>query len=183
MPFVTETIWKEFNDNLLLIQKWPQKNQNSKPQPDFELIIKIIESIRHARSEHKIEPARKIKAVIYAGEKTELVKSQAHLIRGLKTGIESLEIKENGEKIEKAIYLAVGGIEVYLLGARDEVKERARLDKEIVNLKSLVKKMKEKLANEEFVAKAPPAVIEKERAKLAGWESELKKITDQLTNQ
>jgi valyl-tRNA synthetase len=150
---------------------------------DFKLIQDIIIGIRNARSENRVEPATKIKAVIYAGEQTELIKSQAKILIGLRTGLADLEVKPSGNKIENAIYLAVGGIEVYLLGARDEAKERARLDKEIVNLTGLVKNMKVKLANEEFVAKAPPAVIEKERTKLAGWESELKKLTDQLTNQ
>ena len=100
----------------------------------------------------------------------------------MKTGINELEVKIEGEKIAGAIYAAVGDIEIYLLGAVDSDKEKIRLEKEIANLEKVIKANEGKLANKEFVNKAPEEVVEKEREKLKGWQAELKKIKEQIKN-
>ncbi len=190
MPFVTETINREMGENdLLMIQRWPDEkfykdiSSRDGSVPNFELIQQIITAIRNARTEHKIEPSKKIKALIYAGGEKELVESQAGLIKNLRTGIGDLEIKEKGEGLGQAIFLAVGGIEIYLLGAKDETKERSRIEKEIARLEKLIAANEIKLANEEFVAKAPAAVVGKEKEKINAWREEMSKLKAQLTNQ
>ncbi len=206
IPFVTETIWTEMGmEKMLIFEKWPSytldlfggnqpvkdvdKLMGVKSSPDslefkneFEIIKNIITSIRNARSEHKIEPTRKVKAVIYAGEKKELIESQAELIKNLRTGIGELEIKEKGEKIENAIYIATEKIEIYLIGALDEAKEKQRIEKEIENLEKLIKSGEGKLKNKEFIAKAPEAIVNKEKEKLENWENELQKLKEQVKN-
>ena len=188
-PFVTENIWRQFNETqLLLVSEWPKLDAEKKPKKaadrtdNFKLIQELIIGIRSARSENRIEPSAKLKAIIYAGEQAELIESQSKIIMGLRTGLSDLEVKTSGEKIEKAVYVALGGIEIYLLGGRDEEKERARLQKEIDNLTELTNNLKIKLGNKEFVSKAPAAVIEKERIKLAGWGLELEKLKMQLSS-
>ncbi|KKR21113.1 MAG: Valine-tRNA ligase [Parcubacteria group bacterium GW2011_GWE2_39_37] len=178
IPFVTEVIWHEmFNGELLLAGKWPKTdNYESLKEEKFELIKDVITSIRNARSENKVEPAKKIKAVIFAGSHMELIKSQSKLIINLRTGIEEIEILAKGDKPDNAIFITVGEIEIYLLGARDEAKEKIRLTKEIENLEKQIKIVEGKLNNQEFVERAPAAIIEKEKAKLAGWQIELEKL-------
>ncbi len=187
IPFVTEVIWSEADEgNLLMTEKWPKPERNlvssseTKFPAGFELIEDIITAIRNARAEHKVEPGRKVRAVIYAGEDDELVKSQEVLIKNLRTGIGELEIKEKGEKLENAIYATAGGIEIYLLGAVDEAKEKERLEKEIANLEKLIVNTGKKLANEEFTSKAPAAVVQKEKDKLAAWREELGKLKERF---
>jgi len=189
-PFVTETIWQNIdNQTLLMIQRWPEYEEyEAKDNLDknlgkplfqggnFEVIKEIIIAIRNARAENKVEPAKKIKAVIYAGDKKGLIESQAHLIKGLRTGIEDLEIKDRGEKISGAISAAIGDIEIYLLGAVDSVKEKVRLEKEIINLEKMIASAESRLANKEFIDKAPAAVVKKEKDKLKGWQAELKSL-------
>lgn len=182
IPFVTEAIWQEaIGGQLLMIETWP-KGSIVEMKSNFETVKEVIAVVRNARSEHKIEPAKKIKAVIYAGEKKELIESQAHLVKGLRTGIEELEIKERGDKLGNAIYLTVDGVEIYLLGAMDEAKERARLEKEIARLEALIAANEQKLANEEFVAKAPKTVVNSERLKLQSLRDEAAKLKNQLNN-
>ncbi|MCK4554181.1 class I tRNA ligase family protein, partial [Candidatus Parcubacteria bacterium] len=148
MPFVTEVIWSETGEQrFLMVEKWPssatpvapllarggamdvKKATDGKPSNDFELIKNVIVAIRNARSENKVEPARKIKAIIYGGKSTGLIKSQEHLIKNLRTGIKELEIKPKGAKIKGAIYITVDNIEIYLVGAVDEEKEKIRIKK------------------------------------------------------
>ena len=103
MPFVTETVWKKFKSSDLIIEKWPKKIIDLMEPlkfSGFENTIEIIKAIRAARAENKIEPARKIKAIIYAGKFADLIKSQEHLIKNMRTGIKELEIKEKAGKIK-----------------------------------------------------------------------------------
>ncbi|HTX87263.1 MAG TPA: valine--tRNA ligase [Candidatus Nanoarchaeia archaeon] len=184
MPFVTEAIWKKFNDSMLMVEKYPVVGTQDfaflPKSGNFELIKDIVMAIRNARAENKVEPARKIEAVIYAGDKVEIVKQNEILIKSLKTGISDLKILEKGEKISGAIYAAVGEIEIYLLGAVDAEKEKVRLEKEIANLEKFVSALDKKLSNQEFVGKAPEKVVNIEKEKLAKAEAELAKLKEQL---
>ena len=176
IPFITEAIWAEMKEkNLLIIQKWPGLVLPG-AENDFGIVKDIIMAIRNVRAENKIEPAIKIKAVIYAGSKKDLIESQANLIKNLRTGVSELEIKKSGKKIPEAISLIVCGVEIYLLVEVDEEKEKIRLEKEIANLEKIIKAAEARLANQEFIDKAPAEIVKKEKDKLAGWRAELKKL-------
>jgi len=178
MPFVTEAIWQEINKNsLLMAEKWPEKIICSMEPLRFNIFentVEIIRAIRNARAENKVEPAKKVEVVIYAGKYD--IESQAHLIKNLRTGVSELKILKKGEKIEGAIYATVGEIEIYLLGAVDAEKEKARLEKEIANLEKMIAAAKVRLANKEFTDKAPAEIVKKEKEKLKGWQAELKSL-------
>lgn len=189
IPFVTEQIWSEIGkDKMLIMENWPNDifNPHSKggrwgvnalhEEGDFDLIINIIKAIRNARAENKVEPAKKIKAIICAGKNVEFIKSQEVLIKSLRTGIEELEIKKSGEKIGDAIPVVVGEIEIYLLGAKDEAKEKERIKKEIENLEKMIKAGEAKLKNKEFVKNAPKKIVDDEKEKLKQRKEELSKL-------
>jgi valyl-tRNA synthetase len=185
IPFVTEKIWEEIGGGkLLMIEKWPDSAKATSGKLSyvheegngFELIKNIITAIRNARAENKIKPGKKIKAVMYVGKNIELIKSQQNLIKSMRTGIGELEIKENGDKIKEAIYIAIGEIEIYLIGGRDEIKEKIRIKKEIENLEKAIKGLKGKLGNKEFLKKAPAEIVKQEKEKFKRWEKELEKL-------
>jgi len=182
-------LFQRGNNDLLIIEKWNcrdddlsrldlsrlshngnatnaiNENAMNRVSTTFEIIKNIIVVIRNARAEYKIEPSKKIEAVIYAGDKKELIESQAHLIKGLRTGIDKLEIKEKGDKIKDTVYLVVGDIEIYLLGMVNKEKEIKNLEKEINNLKKYLSQIENKLNNKNFIANAPDEIIKKEREK------------------
>jgi valyl-tRNA synthetase len=181
IPFVTETIWQEIQEKeLLLITKWPKINNINleTEENNFELIKKIITNVRNARFANKIEVSKKIKAQILTGNQTEIISSQQHLIKNLKTGIEEIEFitKENGPKTEKTILITVEGIEIYLIGAIDEEKEKIRREKEIENLEKMIAAITTKLNNQDFIKKAPTKLVKKEKDRLQEYQKELKKI-------
>jgi len=192
MPFITEVLWKELKSNkLLMIEKWPsplnhpqskrEKESGGGLSSDFEMIKEIVVTIRNARSIYRLEPGKKIRAVIYAGVKEKTVKEQAELIKKLRTGVDLLEIKKSGEKIKQAIYLTINGVEIYLVVPDfDFAKEKARLSKAITTQQERIKNLEQKLANKEFIKKAPPEVVDKEKDKLTGGKQELKKLNQQL---
>jgi len=176
IPFVTEKIWSSFSDELLLVAKWPAIKIASR-ESNWPLVQEMIVSIRNARSENRVEPSKKLDAVIYAhGRAADLV-PYSDLIKSLKTGLDSLEIKEDGDKPAQAIMVAVGAFEIYLLGAIDKEKERERLTKEKSNLEKLIAAQEAKLSNQEFVSRAPENIVAAERAKFDSYRQELEKIS------
>ena len=76
-----------------------------------------------------------------------------------------------------------GGLEIYLplSGLVDADAERTRLQSEAANLEKRITGSQKTLSNEKFVSKAPPAVVEREREKLADLEAQLTKIQERLT--
>lgn len=178
IPFVTEKIWSSFNTDLLMVVAWPviSKNKAGQVIKDINLLQEIIIAIRNSRSENKIEPAKRLEAVIYGHKKTKLLAEQKDLIQNLRTGLSRVEVKAKGEKIAKAIMIAVGEIEIYLLGGIDQDKEKARLIKEKGNLEKLIAGQEQKLNNTDFVGRAPAKIVAAEKAKLANYQIELDKI-------
>ena len=202
MPFVTEVIWSEMGEQrFLMVEKWPE-SPHLIPQPpllirrgggersetgvrfdDFEPIKNIIIAIRSARSQYRIKPSQKIKAIIYAGENKELIESQAELIKKLRTGIDELEIKKSGGKIKDAIYLTVNNVEIYLeIFGFDFKAEAKRLGKEIKGQEARINILEKKLSNKQFVKKAPTRIVDQEKEKLGLWQEELEKIKEQLNH-
>jgi valyl-tRNA synthetase len=182
VPYITETIWDNFSDSLLLVAQWPKNDTITSAGDNFKLIQDIVVAIRNARSENKVEPSRKVKAVIYGHSQTESINSNTELIKNLKTGIEDITVTEKGEIIEGAITITIGEIDVYLLGAIDEAKEKQRLIKEKENLEKMIVSLTQRLSNEEFTAKAPANIVEAEKAKLASYSLELDKISKLITS-
>lgn len=183
MPFVTEVIWQELGNKMLMIEKWPAKGKTKKNniKEEFNLIKNIVTLIRNARAQYKINPSHQINAIIYGGEKKELIKSQEDLIKRLRTGIENLEVKEGGEKVKNAIYLTIGGVEIYLIVPDFDFKaEIGRLEKEIKDKELLIKNLSGRLSNKDFAERAPEEIIVKEKDKLIMWNEELEKMKEQL---
>jgi valyl-tRNA synthetase len=181
IPFVTEVIWSKIEEKELLITSpWPEKEDidfNSE-EKDFEIIKNAIISIRNARLVNKIEAGKKIKALILKSENDETIKKQEHLIKNLKTGIEKIEFISDRKELpkENVIPIIVEKIEIYLIGAIDEEKEKARQEKEREKLEKIINISEKKLSNDDFVEKAPAELVEKEREKLKKYKTELKKI-------
>ena len=95
--------------------------------------------------------------------------------------LESIRVLGDDEEAPLAATALVGELEVLvpMAGLIDKTAELARLDKEIGRLEGEVKRVGGKLSNPGFVDKAPPAVIDKERAKLAEAEKALTQLSEQ----
>lgn len=179
IPFVTEAIWASFNSSILMVARWPKTEKIKKKSGEkLKLIQDLIIAIRNVRSENKIEPAKKLAAVIYGQNLTAVIKEQQALILNLKTGLASLEIKESGEKVEQALMVPVGEVEIYLLGAIDQKKEKERLIKEQQQLEKLIDIQEKKLQNKDFVNLAPEKIVLAEKEKLNNYQTELIKIAN-----
>lgn len=167
----------------LIIADWPRPMPNIPPgAADFELIRELVRRIRNARAEKGVEPARYIPALIAGGDKLDFVKSQRSILAALARIDEAkMTIAASIDPPAEAITLALGPITAYLplAGMVDLPAERARLEKEEAEISKQIERLTE-LLNSPFAQKAPEAVVQKEREKLAGLEAGQREIRERL---
>jgi valyl-tRNA synthetase len=163
MPFVTEKIWGEMSNDLLMVQKWPVVSISEKFEVGkIEWIKELVNSIRNLRSEAKIPPAEKLKVDFAVSvDKKELVESQIETIKFL-ARLDEISFVES---IPDAGLVAQIADLKFALHYEAKVDSRAK-DKEQEELKKYINSLETKLNDPAFTEKAPPAIIEKERAKL-----------------
>jgi len=179
-PYVTEAIWQSFNNSLLMIEQWPQINSNFNNDKENEYLVNFnfvkeaVAAIRNARSENRVEPAKKVQALV-SGAQAGLLFKEKEIIMGLKTGIDKIELVGSLPS-QEVIKIVLGETEIYLLGAVDPAKERERLKKEREQLLKLITNLSNRLENEEFIDRAPSHIVTAEKDKLARYQFELEKI-------
>lgn len=184
-PFVTEVLWSHLDqDQLLINSSWPEvRSEFSFPQASdqLETIKSIITAIRKTRAEYKVEPVKKIEAIINGHQFTDLIKSEEEIIKRL-ARLENLVTQESSASVENSATTVINGIEIILplAGMVDAEQEAKRLTKEIEKLQNFITKMESKLNNDNFVAKAPPQVIEREKDRLAQETINIQKLKKQL---
>lgn len=184
-PFVTETLWKFIDGKKLLINEtWPTYNKEfvfTKESKTMELVLEIISNIRSMRAELKVEPAKKIHAIIHCGKDKKKIEENKEIITRM-ARLESLEIKGKGEKVQKAKSIIFKNIEIYLPlhDLIDSEKERKKLKSEIEQKKSFIKALEEKLKNPGFINNAPKNIIETQKERLKEEKENIKKLELQL---
>ncbi len=199
IPFVTEETWQQLRSaalaagvdiapaegwpEALIIADWPRPIlDDPAATADFELLRELIRRIRNARAEQGVEPGRYIPALIAAGEKLALMETQRPLLAALaRLDDDELTIAATVTPPAQAVTLALGPITCYLplSGMVDLSAERARLEKEDAELDAQIKRLNG-LLNSPFAEKAPEAVVQKEREKLAGLEAGRREIRERL---
>ena len=202
MPFVTEELWGSLRQTVLrshfsalasdwpealMIASWleprPQEGWENEKMADFALLQEIIRSIRNLRAEKKVSPAKRLPATLAGGAKSVLLKEQAALIAAL-AGLDpsQLTILETlAAKPENNLALVAGSVEIYipLSGMLDLEEERTRIQKELNETQAQIDRL-EKLLGSDFASKAPAAVVQRERERLAAFQATAEKLCAQL---
>jgi valyl-tRNA synthetase len=171
----------------LIVAAWPEERSEegweSERLADFTLIQETIRSIRNLRAEKKVSPAKRLQATLVGGSKTGLLKEQSSLMAALAgldhallTVVESLDTKP-----ENSLALIAGAVEIHipLSGMLDLEEEHKRLEKELTETRIQIERL-DKLLGSDFANKAPAAVVQKEREKLAAFKETARKLQAQL---
>lgn len=166
MPFVTETIWQESGlsetEGMLMVAPWPVPMSLARDGAAFANVQELVTVLRNLRAEHKVQPGKKLVARM---EKNSIVHSHELAIKML-AQLEAIEgLGGASGKVAKAV-TSLGAVELVLEAEVDAAAERERLSKEIAALESYITSLGSRLENADFVARAPAAVVEKEKAKL-----------------
>ncbi|KUK36691.1 MAG: Valine--tRNA ligase, partial [Thermacetogenium phaeum] len=148
-------------------------------EAEMEFLMEVIRGIRNMRGEMNIHPGRSVRCVAIAvPEHGALLQSYRSYVENL-ANCDPLEITGPGQsKPKQALSTVVRGTEIYLplAGLVDLDKELARLEKEAKTIDGVLQRVQKKLSNEQFLAKAPPEVVEKERER----EAELRRTKEAL---
>ncbi len=184
MPFVTETIWQELYGEraYIMVAPWPQVYGGTKGEKSVIADVQnIVLAIRQLKSDYRIAKADHALLVLEAKKQEELKIYLPHISR--LAGVTEVHIGDTIEEgMVSAVVASVGTVALSVKGQVDTEKEKARIQKEIDSVAPYIKTLTAKLSNEGFVAKAPPAVIDAEKAKLVEAEEKLTKLTQQLNS-
>ncbi|WP_419599251.1 valine--tRNA ligase, partial [Sutterella wadsworthensis] len=189
IPFITEELWQKVSvtagvrkadeDAFLMLQTYPTFDA---AKVDADAVARMttiqaqIDSIRNLRSEMKLPPSQKMPLLI-SGPEAECAAAAAYLQQLARlesvTHVEDLQQAAQGSVAPVAI---VGDFKLMLKVEIDVKAERERLSKEAARLAGEVKKCQSKLGNERFVSKAPAAVVDTEKKRLAEFTALLAKV-------
>jgi valyl-tRNA synthetase len=203
-PFVTEELWGHLKaaasdhsadfqpkggwEQALILAHWPEARPEEGWEggrvADFNLIQEIVRAIRNLRSEKNVKPNRRIPAILVSEGALEILQAEEKSIASL-SGLDPAELRilaQMESKPDGHVALVVGPVEIYLplAGLVDVEEERQRLQTDLDSTLAQIQRLQQLLAGP-FAQKAPEAVIQKEREKLAGYLETKQKLESQLT--
>jgi valyl-tRNA synthetase len=191
IPFITETIWqrvkslKGITAETIMLQPFPEFDAEKADElalADLEWIKQAIIAIRNVRAEMNLSPARPLELLLRgaSADAQRRVEQNLSFIKSL-ARLESITILPAGDKGPVSVTKLVEGAELLIpmAGLIDKEAELARLDKEMAKLDGEIASIEGKLSNEGFVARAPEAVVAKERERLAACGDAKVKLAEQ----
>ena len=197
VPFITEFLWEKLGEQapergvgeqlvvpeLLVHAPWPAAEAGWRDpalEESFEFLQEIIRAIRDIRSKNEIPLADKLPVRIRAdGKRCEQLEPLGELLVHMGV-LESLEISGDVERTADSAVAVVRDVDIFIPGAVDLEKEKARMAKQRDQLSGRIEGAKKKLSNENFLSKASPDVVERERQRLGELEAELEKVEANL---
>lgn len=196
MPFVTEAIWARLphasgDPALLIVADWPTAAANAADataELEVASLLDLVRAIRNARAEARIEPAAWLPVDVCVPE------SLAAAFESLRPAIERLSRarpltrEADPDRIRRVVdgglSVIAGDIEAVVRPAAQddaqEARDRARLERELAEAEGMLAAARARLANEAFVGKAPPAVVEGARARAAELEELVERLSQRL---
>ncbi len=189
VPFITEELWRKVPgrqpDELLAVAPWPSFRPelvNSELDLQFLRVKQVVEKIRGIRAEYKVPPKARLRASITARgrDHRKVFEAENETIRRL---AQLDELSFDGAAKRVGAYAVFGdGSEVFvaLEGAIDVQQECRRLSGELIRLDQQLSGLSGKLANQQFVARAPAEVVAKEREKERAWRDQRQVLADKL---
>ena len=192
MPFITEALWWRLRPRAkgeaCIVSRWPKANDNEmdvQAAGTFGLMQELISGIRSVKSDYGVAPSKEVAATVNLPQTSNGLAGQmeAHAAYFEKLArVTKLTVGSGQAKPKASASVVVGKSEVYvpLAGMIDLDVERERLGKEIERKEKFVEGLEKKLRNEQFVTKAPPDVVERERQKRSDASAELNALRANL---
>jgi len=186
MPFISEELWQILGPlagkkgDTISLQPFPQahfERVDEAANARMAVLKDIVNACRTLRGEMGLSPAQKV-PLIAAGDRATLTELAPYLVPLVKlSDVRIVDVLPEGDSPVQI----VGDYRLMLHIEVDVAAERERIAKDIARHEGEIAKAQTKLANEGFVARAPGAVVEQERARLAGFNATLAKLREQYT--
>jgi valyl-tRNA synthetase len=185
MPFVTEELWAKTGEqgpareSLLALAAWPELSGLADAEADAEIgwLIQLISEVRSVRSDANVPAAAKIPLVIAGAADATKARAERHdeTIKRL-ARLESISFAATAPKGSAQIVVGEAIAALPLAGVIDMEAEKKRIAREIDKTVAEIKKVTDRLANPQFMAKAPPEVVEELKERGTDFESKQSRL-------
>jgi len=183
MPFVTEELWRKTGsgEGLLALARWPGEGDAPRDEAaadEINWLIGLITEIRSARSEVNVPAGAKIAMTAIApcaGTQERLARHRDAIAR-----LARIETFSSAPAAPRGALQVIHGGEAFALplgGVIDFAAERARLSREIEKCAKEIEAIDRKMANPNFVEKAPIEIVEENRERRRGFEERMAKLS------
>ncbi|MDF1544178.1 MAG: valine--tRNA ligase [bacterium] len=193
VPFVTDNIYLELlaltennKEETIQFSGWPKtdgKHIDNELEQSLEQIQAVVTAVRSARSELNVHPSKQSDLYIRVNDAAfgELLEKHKDYFRSL-ARVENLFVGTEIKRPPLSASAVISGAEIFipLEGLIDIEVEKKRLEKELDNLKNQLIKLSKKLANADFLARAPQEVIDKEKTKKDDYQERIEKLNKNL---
>ena len=173
MPFITEQIWQSIphEGEALIVARWPQQHAEldfKAEEGTMESVMAAIRGIRARRTEMNVPPSKKA-ALFVLTSKKEIFQEGDGFLQRLAYADQVTLLDTEPADLDGMVTITTADAKLYIpLGQLVDVsKEIARISKELENARKFLASVEGKLANERFVSRAPEAVVNAEREKVA----------------
>ena len=194
IPFITEELWQRVapvagraGDSVSIAAYPVAQLERVDPQAlqDITRLKSLVDACRNLRGEMNVSPSTRLPLyVLLANQDAAFIQSWSAVLQALSKLSEVRIFSDEPAWVnaaQAAPLAVVGEMRLCLHMEVDVAAEKTRLTKETARLTGEIAKAQGKLSNEAFVAKAPPAVIDQERKRLADFSATLSKLQDQLS--
>jgi len=182
MPYITEELWGEItvSDKMLISAGWPQladKLVSQEPQSEINWVIRLITTIRAIRAELNVPAGAQVQLQLKDASAITKARLERHL--PLITRLARLANVTHTLSVTKGAAQAIIDETTLILPLADVIdleQERARLNKESERWATEIRKLEDKLNNQDFINRAPPEVVEEHRERKAEAEATFAKL-------
>jgi valyl-tRNA synthetase len=190
IPFITEALWQKVapvagkTGDSVSVAPYPESNAGSIDAAAEASMVKlkaVVDACRNLRGEMNVSSGTRLPAYVLGD--AAFMREHAPVLQALAklSEVKVFDDENAWAAAAQAAPVAVAGdARLCLFMEIDVAAEKARLAKEAARLEGELSKARGKLSNEAFVAKAPPAVIEQERKRIAEFGATLDKLREQL---
>ena len=183
VPFITEELWRALAELApergiatalptsvgLTTAAWPEADNDARDSHLEEQIAsmqQLVSAVRETRARYGVPPKKELEIRVRATDSiAEAIAATTQLASRIGF-FGSLTVAPDAARTADAATITFGEGEAYVLGVVDPAEEKKKLTAQLEKLNQQIAKLEKKLANEGFVAKAPPEVVEKERQNL-----------------
>jgi len=183
MPFLTEELWEKLadkRDGFLMSARWPEfgpEYENASADAELDWMLEFISEVRAVRGTLNVPAGAKPSlAIIGSSEETKARLARHGDVIKRRARLEEITLADTMPAGAVSLVLGEATLGLQVADLIDLAEEKTRLTKEIEKLEKDISGIEKKLANEKFVSRAPPEIIEEQHSRKAEAEAAIEKL-------
>jgi len=173
-PFITEELWR--GDTSIQFAPWPTaKTGAGQFIAETESLYAVVTAGRQLRNDNAVDPKKKVQFVIKPGKYAAFFRTETPFLTGI-LNAESVTINDAYQPTGLTPSLVTDAATIFMVGAVDPAAERQKLQKQLADIDKNIAATSAKLANENFVSRAAPIAVQRERDRLTQLQDQKAKV-------